>query len=112
MSKKKPAWLSTIPADMVPKLSLEELRAFKGTHEFLTAPIEGPAGIAYHIRGFRYLLFFSVASIADDRYPPLSRCWRDLERLFMHAAPFDDDLFVQAWILLDFPFGPKPPASG
>jgi hypothetical protein len=107
MAKKKSAWLSTVPAGLLPQLSLEELRAFKGTHEFLTEPIEGPEGIAYHIRGFRYLLFFAVVCIAEEKYPPLSRCWKDLDRVFMHAPPFDDDLFVQAWILLDFPFGPK-----
>mgnify|MGYP001562240298 CR=1 FL=1 len=84
MTKKKAAWLVTVPADLIPKLSLKELRAFKGTHAFLTEPIEGPEGLAYHIRGFRYLLFFSLACIAEDKYPPLTRCWKDLDRPF-HA---------------------------
>jgi hypothetical protein len=30
-----------------------------------------------------------------------------LEKLFMHDPAFDDALFVQSWILFDFPFGPQ-----
>lgn len=107
MAKTKSPWLTTVPAGMLSKLSLEELRAFNGTHEFLTEPIQGPEGIAYHIRGYRYLLFFAIACIAENKYPRLTRCWKQLDRLFMRSPPFDDDLFVQAWILFDFPFGPK-----
>src|SRR5439155_26532404 len=34
-------------------------------------------------------------------------CWKELERLFMRDPAFDDGVFVQSWILIDFPFGPQ-----
>lgn len=86
--------------------TLEELRAAKQTYGFLTEVIPGPEGIGYFSRGFRYLLFFGIACIAEDKCPPLTRCWKDLATLFMGDPAFDDDLLVQSWILMDFPFGP------
>jgi hypothetical protein len=44
---------------------------------------------------------------AEDKYPPLRRCWKDLEKLFMRDPAFGDGVFVQSWILMDFPFGSK-----
>ena len=86
--------------------TLEEVRAAKQTYGFLTEVIPGPEGIGYFSRGFRYLLFFGIACIAEDKCPPLTRCWKDLATLFMGDSAFDDDLLVQSWILMDFPFGP------
>ena len=106
MAKPKTPWHALLPGGMKPAAySLDELRAAKQAHGFLTEKISGPEGIAYFIRSFRYLLFFGIACVAEDKYPPLTRCWRDLEKLFMHDPAFDDDLFVQSWILFDFPFG-------
>ena len=73
----------------------------------MTEPIQAPGGLAYCIRAFRYLLFFGVACIAEDKHPPLTRCWKELEKLFMSDPAFDDDLVVQSWILMNFPFGPE-----
>lgn len=87
--------------------SLDELRSAKQAHEFLTEPIPGPPGIVSYIRGFRYLLFFGIACVVENKYPPLTWCWRDLDKLFMADPAFDDAMFVQAWILMDFPFGPQ-----
>jgi len=106
--KDKSEWLSFLPGGLAPaNFSLDELRNVKQVHSLLTEPIAGPAGMAYYIRGFRYLLFFGIACIAEDKYPPLTRCWKDLEQLFMGDPAFDDGLFVESWILMDFPFGPK-----
>jgi hypothetical protein len=106
--KGKPAWFSFLPGGLDPaNFSLDELRNMKKAHSFLTEPIAGPDGIAYYIRGFRYLLFFGIACIAEDKYPPLTRCWKDLERLFMSDPAFEDGVFIESWILMDFPFGPK-----
>lgn len=107
MAKKRPAWLSIVPPGVAAKLSLDELRAFKGTHTFLTEPIAGPEGLAYHVRGYRYLLFFAAGCMANDSHPALNRCWKELERLFLREPLFSNDLFVQSWILFDFPVGPK-----
>ena len=89
------------------RLCPKRLRDAKRVHEFLTEPAPGPAGIAAHIRAFRYLLFFGIACVVENKYPPLTRCWKDLDKLFMADRAFDDSMFVQAWILMDFPFGPQ-----
>jgi hypothetical protein len=107
MAKHKAAWHAILPGGMTPAaFTLNELRAAKQAHGFLTEEVPGPECIAYYIRGFRYLLFFGIACIAEDKYPPLTRCWKDLKKLFMGDPAFDDDLFVQSCILMDFPFGP------
>lgn len=69
--------------------------------------VPGPEGVAYYMTGFRYLLRFGIACVVEDKYPPLTRCWKDLERLFLGDEEFDDGLFLTSWILMDFPFGPK-----
>jgi hypothetical protein len=108
MAKVKADWHAILPGGLSPSaFSLDELRSAKRAHAFLTEEVEGPEGIALYIRAFRYLLFFGVACVAEDKYPPLTRCWKELEALFMKDPAFDDAFFVQSWILLDFPFGPE-----
>lgn len=46
-------------------------------------------------------MFFGLACVAEDKYPPLTRCWKDLERRFMRDPSFDDGVFVQSWVLMD-----------
>lgn len=107
--KKKPKskWQAVLPTGVRPgDLSLAQLRDAKRVHEFLTEDIRAPEEIAYYIRSFRFLLFFGVACIHENKYPPLTACWNDLDERFMHDPYFDDELFVQSWILIDFPFGP------
>jgi hypothetical protein len=107
MAKHTPAWHALLPGGKSPATySLDELRAAKQAHAFLTETVDGPEGIAYYIRGFRYLLFFGLACVAEDKYPALTRCWRDLEARFGADPAFDDGVFVPSWILMDFPFGP------
>lgn len=86
--------------------SLDELRAAKQAHAFLTEDFDGPPELARYVRAFRFLLFFGIACVAEDKYPPLTRCWKDLERRFARDPAFDDGIFVQSWVLMDFPFGP------
>jgi hypothetical protein len=50
-------------------------------------------------------LFFGLACIHEDKYPALTACWKDLDARFMRDPCFDDELFVQSWILIDYPFG-------
>jgi len=108
MAKQKPAWLSILPGGLDPSnYSLDELRHVKQIHAFLSEQLPGPPAIVEYIRAFRYLLFFGIACIAEDKYPPLNRCWKELEKLFMSDPAFDDGVFVQSWILIDFPFGPE-----
>jgi hypothetical protein len=104
----KKAWISMLPGNLDPsRFKLDELRNVKAAHAFLTEKIEGPPGFGEYLRAYRFLLFFGIACVAENKYPPLTRCWKDLERLFMSDPAFDDGIFVQSWILMDFPFGPK-----
>lgn len=107
MARPKSAWHGFLPGGLSPSaFSLEELRAAKNAHQFLTETVPGPEGIAYYIRAYRYLLFFGCACVVENKYPPLTRCWKHLERVFGNDPAFDDDVFVPSWILMDFPFGP------
>ncbi len=75
MAKHKPAWHAMLPGGMsAAAYSLDELRSAKQAHAFLTENVPGPADFAEYIRAFRYLMFFGIACIAEDKYPPLSRC--------------------------------------
>jgi hypothetical protein len=99
---------STLPGALSPaKFTLDELRNAKHVHAFLTERVDGPEVVADCVRGFRFLLFFGIASIAENKHPPLTRCWKELERLFMNDPALDDGMFVQSWILMDFPVGPR-----
>jgi hypothetical protein len=107
MQMHKPAWHAMLPGGKSPgTFSLDELRAAKQVHAFLTESLPGPAEFAEYLRAFRYLTFFGIACVAEDKYPALTRCWKDLERRFMRDPAFDDGAFVQGWALIDFPFGP------
>lgn len=108
MAKKKPAWLSILPGNLDPsRFTLDELRSMKAAHAFLTEKIKGPPGFAEYLRAYRFLLFFGIACVSENKYPALTRCWRDLEQLFMGDPTFQDGVFVQSWALMDFPFGPE-----
>ncbi len=108
MASPKPAWFSMLPGRLpLAKYSLDELRSAKAAHAFLTEEVNGPEGFGECLRSFRFLLFFGVACIAENKHPPLTRCWKDLEQLFMRDGAFEDGVFVQSWVLMDFPFGPK-----
>ena len=108
MVNAKPAWHAILPGGKAPgAYSLDELRAAKQAHAFLTEEFPGPEGIGYYIRAFRYLMFFGVACVAEDKFPALTRCWKELEQVFMRDPAFDDGVFVEGWILMDFPFGPE-----
>jgi len=108
MAKKKPAWLSILPGNLDPsRFTLDELRNVKAAHAFLTERIEGPPGFAEYLRAYRLLLFFGIACVAENTYPALARCWKELEKLFMSDPAFEDGVFVQSWVLMDFPFGPE-----
>jgi len=108
MANPKPAWFSMRPGRLpMAKYSLDELRSAKAAHAFLTEEVKGPEGFGECLRSFRFLLFFGIACIAENKHPPLTRCWKDLEQLFMRDPAFEDGVLIQSWVLMDFPFGPK-----
>ncbi len=105
---KTPAWLSILPGGLDPsRFTFEQLRDAKKAHGFLTERFDGPPGIGEYMRAYRFLLLLGIACVVEDRYPPLTRCWKDLEKLFMGDPAFADGIVVPSWILMDFPFGPK-----
>ena len=108
MVKRKPAWLSTLPGGLdSSRFTLDELRNVKEVFAALSERVDGPEVIADCVRGFRFLLFFGLACVVEDKHPPLTRCWKELEPLFIKDPALDDGIFVQSWIFMDFPFGPK-----
>jgi len=104
MKKRKPSWLKGIPID-TSKLTFDEVRNFKEADRLFTEHIPGPEGWAYFIRCFRFLTAYAIATIVENRFPSLTKCWNELDKFFMHEEVFDDEVFVQSWIFFDFPFG-------
>jgi hypothetical protein len=101
---KKPAWLSIVPGGKVlPTMTLDQLRGVKEAHSLLTETFPGPPIIGYAIRSFRFCEMFAIAAIVENKFPVLTRCWKELEGLFMRDAAFREGYFVQSWILFDFP---------
>lgn len=84
-------------------MTLDQLRSIKQAHALLTESFPGPPIIGYAIRSFRFCELYAVAAIAENKLPALTRCWRDLERLFMRDPAFSEGYFVPSWILFDFP---------
>ncbi len=105
--KTSPAWLEALKRIKIApdQLNLKELKAFKDVDRYLNEPIRGTKEWEYLIRCFRYLTSFALITIYEDRFPSLSSCWEELERLFINEEIFDDEIFVQSWIFYDFPFG-------
>ncbi len=103
----KPAWMSMVPGGKVlPSMTLEQLRSVKVNHRLLTEGFPGPPVIGYSIRSFRFLRLFALACIAEDKHPALTRCWKELDRLFMRDPALSNEFFVPSWVLFDFPCGP------
>jgi hypothetical protein len=102
--KRRPAWLSMVPGGKVlPTMTLEQLRSVKEVHALLTETFPGPPVIGYAIRSFRFCKMFVIATVVENTVLALTRCWKDLERLFMRDAAFREGYFVPSWILFDFP---------
>jgi hypothetical protein len=100
--RQKPQWLRGLPIDPS-QLTLDEARSFKEADRYLTEPIEGPKWWQYFMQCFRFLTAFALMTVAENRFPPLTACWNELEEDFMDDEIFDDGLFIQAWIFCDFP---------
>ncbi len=103
--KPSPAWLEALKRIKVDpyQLELKELRAFKDVDHYLNEPIIGSKEWEYLIRCFRFLTSFALITINEKRFPSLSNCWEELDRLFLHDGIFDDEVFVQSWIFFDLP---------
>lgn len=77
-------------SQQIPDLNL--MKALKHTMTGETMP---------HVMEPEILRMIGMATVVNDTYPALSRCWHDLNRIF--GASFDDEDFVHAHCLLDFP---------
>ena len=110
-TSKKPLspWLKALKETKIDvnQLSLKELKAFKDLDHYLNGPIEGPVEWQYLLRSFRFFTSFAFLSIYEQRFPPLSKCWEEMDRLFARQELFDDEVFVQSWAFCDFSFGPQ-----
>jgi hypothetical protein len=95
-------WMKILPADSS-RFSLNELQAFKSFHEMLTEKIEGPEELIYFFRCFRFFQFFSLTLVFENKYPALTKCWKDLEEKFILDPIFEDGIFIPSWIFFNFP---------
>lgn len=78
MANPKPAWSSMLPGRLpLATYTLDELRSARAAHAFLTEEVKGPPEFGECLRSFRFLLFFGLACIAENKHPPLTRCWKD-----------------------------------
>jgi hypothetical protein len=86
------------------RLSFDELRNFKWFYDHIqTNDMTAPMTVKRAYRAFRFLYFFGCALIHERRYPALNRCWDDLRARFAHHPVFDDGVFLESWIFIDFP---------
>src|SRR5664280_1716592 len=107
--KRSTDWLKALKKMKVDpgQLSLKELSAFRDFDLYLNEPIHGSAPFQYLMHSFRMLTSFALIEIYSEKFDSLSRCWEELDRLFMNEKIFDDEVFVQSWIFCDFPYGPE-----
>lgn len=107
MNKTTPKWMDILPASS-DRLSFEQLRNFKqfyshiNTHDMASAP----PNIQRAYRAFRFLYFFALILIDEGRFPSLNRCWDDLRTRYSKLPIFDDAVFIESWIFMDFPITP------
>jgi hypothetical protein len=101
-----PNWMDILPVESN-KLTFKELRNFKDFHSLFTEKMVGPEGWCDYMRKFHFLQFFAIASIEENKYPALTKCWRDMEEKFMSDEIFDDYIFIPSWIYFDFPLDSK-----
>jgi hypothetical protein len=86
------------------RLSFGDLRNFKRFYELIRADdIAAPTTVKRVYRAFRFLHFFGAALIQEGRHPALNRCWEDLRERFGDLPMFDDGIFIESWIFMDFP---------
>jgi len=102
--KRSTDWLKALKKMKVDtsRLSLKELSAFRDFDLYLNKPINGPVQFQYLLKSFRALTSFALTAIFTKSSDSLSRCWEELDRLFMNEPIFDDEVFVQSWIFCDF----------
>lgn len=95
--------MDVLPVDSG-KLSFEELRNFKRFYELIQVEdMTAPLSVKRAYRAFRFLYFFGSILIHEGRYPALNRCWSDLRARYAHLPVFDDGVFLESWIFIDFP---------
>lgn len=99
----KSDWMKILPISP-DKLSFAELKNFKEFDELLKGEdLKGPTGWQEYMKNFRWLQFFAIASIEENKYPVLTKCWNDLNHKFMNDPIFDDGVFIESWIYFNLP---------
>ncbi len=99
----KPKWMEILPV-APEKLSLEELRSFRQFYDFIQMKdMTAPATVTAAYRAFRFLYFYGAILLHERRYASLNRCWDDLRARFSRFPAFEDGVFLESWIFIDFP---------
>lgn len=100
-----PAWLKALKQTKIDidQLSLKQLKDFKDFDRYLNQDLPENPEERYIVYSFRNLTFFALSSIYDNQFLPLTKCWNELNTLFLESKIFEDEVFVQSWIFCDFP---------
>lgn len=99
----RPKWMDILPASP-DQLTLDELRHFKRFYDLIQMKdMTAPATVKSAYRAFRFLYFFGCILIEEHRFASLNRCWEDLRARFSRFPVFDDGVFLESWIFIDFP---------
>lgn len=82
-------------------LNIEVINALKKLRELAEVSFDAPEPFKSVLEKWHQFKLFGFTMIAQDEYPSLRRCWDDIGRVF---HDFDDETFLEAYCLLDFPF--------
>lgn len=90
------------------RLDFDQLRNFKQFYSHINTNdmAAAPPNIRRAYRAFRFVYFFALILIDEARFPALNHSWKDLRARFSKHPIFDDAVFIESWLFLDFPISP------
>ncbi len=99
-------WKKILPPGIdLKKLSFEDYKNFKNFYkilEHINNDLTGPHGFKIFYRLLHCLLFYGSCCIVENKFPSLSKCWKQLSSLFLETK-YSNEWLVHCWIFCDFP---------
>ena len=99
-------WKKILPPEIdLKKLSFEDYKNFKNLYkvlEHINNDLTGPPGFNIFYRLLHYLLLYGSCCVIENKFPALSKCWKQLSSLFLKTKYYNEWL-VYCWIFCDFP---------
>lgn len=92
-------WKKILPPGInFKKLSFEEYKNFKNFYkilEHINNDLTGPPGFNIFHRLLHYLLFYGSCCIVENKFPSLSKCWKQLSSLFLETKYYNEKMCGQ-----------------